>query len=102
MLSDQWGTVSNSYKRDLLNSSPLRDLLCQKPEPFGFPNGIMRKKRLQALKDKAGTDKIACKKYIQQKYFNYGDVDLIVPVYSFVGRLTRQKGVLLILDVVEE
>ena len=27
MLSDQWGTVSPSYKIDLLNESPLRDLL---------------------------------------------------------------------------
>lgn len=27
MLSDQWGTVSPSYKQDLLNESPLRDLL---------------------------------------------------------------------------
>ena len=40
MLSDQWGTVSPSYKEDLLNTSPLNDLLKQKPMPFAFPNGI--------------------------------------------------------------
>jgi len=30
MLSDQWGTVSPSYKQDLINQSPLNDLLKQK------------------------------------------------------------------------
>lgn len=31
MLSDQWATVSPSYKQDLLSTSPLGDLLKQKP-----------------------------------------------------------------------
>lgn len=102
MISDQWGTVSNSYKQDLLNSSPLSPLLREKPEPFGFPNGIFKVRRLKALQDKAGTDRKECKKYIQQKYFGYKDADFSVPVYSFVGRITQQKGVLMILDCVEE
>ena len=102
MISDQWGTVSNSYKQDLLNSSPLSPLLREKPEPFGFPNGIFKVRRLKALQDKAGTDRRECKKYIQQKYFGYKDPDFSVPIYSFVGRITQQKGVLMILDCVEE
>lgn len=40
MLSDQWATVSKSYREDLLNSSSLCQLLRQKPNPFAFPNGI--------------------------------------------------------------
>ena len=100
--SDQWGTVSNSYKEELLNNSPLAPLLYQKPHPFAYPNGIFKAKRIQALKEKAGEDRNACKRYIQQKYFGYQDADFSVPVYSFVGRLTEQKGVLLILDAVEE
>ena len=102
LLSDQWSTVSNSYKHDLQTTSPLASLLNQKPHPFAFPNGIFKEKRLKTLLEKAGGDRAQCKKYIQQKYFGYQDADFSVPVYSFVGRLTQQKGVLLILDAVEE
>ena len=102
LLSDQWSTVSNSYKHDLQTTSPLASILNQKPHPFAFPNGIFKEKRLKALLEKAGGDRNQCKKYIQQKYFGYKDADFSVPVYSFVGRLTQQKGVLLILDAVEE
>ena len=102
LLSDQWATVSNSYKQDLQRNSPLASLLNQKPQPFAYPNGIFKEKRLKTLLEKAGGDRKECKKYIQQKYFGYKDADYSVPIYSFVGRLTQQKGVLLILDSVEE
>ena len=46
--------------------------------------------------------RLECKRYIQKKYFGYGDVDPNVPIYSFVERFTQQKGVLMILDTVEE
>ena len=102
MMSDQWATVSNSYKKDLQSFSPLKHLLNQKPNPFSYPNGIFKEKRLKILKDKSGGDRKECKKYIQQKYFGYQEADYSVPIYAFVGRLTQQKGVLLILDAVEE
>ena len=102
LLSDQWATVSNSYKQDLQRNSPLASLLNQKPHPFAYPNGIFKEKRLKTLLEKAGGDRKECKRYIQQKYFGYKDADYSVPIYSFVGRLTQQKGVLLILDAVEE
>ena len=102
LLSDQWSTVSNSYKQDLQRNSPLAGILNQKPHPFAYPNGIFKEKRLKTLLEKAGGDRNECKKYIQQKYFGYQNADFSVPVYSFVGRLTQQKGVLLILDAVEE
>jgi glycosyltransferase involved in cell wall biosynthesis len=47
MMSDQWATVSKSYREDLLNSSSLAWLLRQKPEPFAFPNGIPIATRLK-------------------------------------------------------
>ena len=102
MMSDQWATVSNSYKEDLKRSSPLNYFLNQKPCPFSYPNGIFKEKRLKQLNEKCGLNRQECKKYIQQKYFGYGDADYSVPIFSFVGRITQQKGVLLILDVVEE
>jgi glycogen synthase len=35
------------------------------------------------------------------KYFNYKDLDDSVPLFAFVGRVTSQKGVHLILDTAE-
>jgi glycogen synthase len=35
------------------------------------------------------------------KYFNYSDLDNSVPILSFVGRITLQKGVILILECAE-
>lgn len=101
-LSDQWGTVSNSYKRDLMESSPLCGLLNNHSQPFGFPNGIFKENRMRALREKAGSNRDEAKKFLQTKYFGYGDVDLNVPIYSFVGRITQQKGVMLILNAVEQ
>jgi len=38
---------------------------------------------------------------LQQKYFQFVDLDDSVPMFSFVGRVTAQKGVHLILDIAE-
>ena len=100
-LSDQWATVSNSYKNDLLNVSPLKALLKEKSNPFSHPNGIDKGRRLKLLNE-CGMSREECKKYIQQKYFLYNDMDPTVPVFSFIGRITEQKGVSLILDAVDD
>jgi starch synthase len=101
MMSDQWGTVSPSYKKDLLDCSPLSHLLKSHQKPFAFPNGIFKAQRLKALTDKAGTDRKIVKEIIQKKYFGFQFADNTVPLFSFVGRITQQKGVLLILDAAE-
>ena len=101
-MCDQWGTISHSYKNDILKTSPLAPLLNRKSEPFSFPNGVFKERRLRTLLSKAGDDRSECKRYIQKKYFNYENPDLSVPLYSFVGRLTQQKGIILILDSIEE
>ena len=98
--SDQWATVSHSYKNDLKNNSPLKDLLNEKNSPFSFPNGILKEKRQKLLNEYPSREE--CKKYIQQKYFGYNDADYTVPIFTFIGRITEQKGVLLILQAVEE
>ena len=100
MISDQWATVSNSYKYDLKNTSPLKGLLNAKECPFSHPNGINKEKRFKMLNKYL--PKEDCKKYIQQKYFKYENPDYNIPIFSFIGRITEQKGVLLILDAVEE
>ena len=40
LASDQWATVSPSYKNELLGSSPLAYALREKPDAFAFNNGI--------------------------------------------------------------
>jgi|TARA_B110000285_G_scaffold235295_1_gene316145 hypothetical protein len=63
MLSDQWATVSKSYREDLLNSSPLAGLLRQKPDPFAFPNGIPIPERIRKL-DLVAPDHLSAKKML--------------------------------------
>jgi hypothetical protein len=46
MMCDNWGTVSNSYKNQLLSLSPLAGLLREKGGAFAFPNGVYKKHRL--------------------------------------------------------
>ena len=102
MMCDNWGTVSNSYKNQLLSTSPLKDLLREKAGAFATPNGVYKKHRLEELIKHAGLDRVAAKRYIQKKYFGYEDINPNVPIFSFVGRITEQKGVILILEIAEE
>lgn len=102
MMSDQWGTVSSTYKEDIKKNSPLSFFLNKKTEAFSHSNGILKEKRLKELKEKCPGGREEAKKYIQQTYFGYKEADYSVPIFSFVGRLCEQKGVLLILDSVEE
>ena len=97
--SDQWGTVSKTYKRHLQLNSPLAELLNQKPCPFAYPNGICVNERLKELK---GLDKNGCKRYIQQNYFEFEEPDYSIPVYSFIGEIVEDKGLMLILNSIEE
>jgi len=99
--SDQWSTVSKSYRDDLLNSSPLAPLLRLKQQPFAHPNGIPIADRVKKLNVVAPTH-LHAKRLIQKKYFNMVDLDDSIPLYAFVGRITTQKGVHLILDIAED
>jgi starch synthase len=99
LASDQWSTVSPSYRNELLSASPLRDLLKQKPQPFAFNNGIPKAERFARLPYEG--DHIRAKEFLQQKYFNYSALDNSVPLFAFVGRITEQKGVHLILEAAE-
>jgi len=101
LMSDQWGTVSPSYRKDLMETSPLASILNMHKKPFAFPNGIFKEQRLKALTTKVGSNKDEAKAKIQMKYFKYENGDLKVPLFSFVGRITQQKGVLLILEAAE-
>ncbi len=101
MSCDNWGTVSHSYKLDLMNSSPLSPLLKKHASPFSFPNGVRKQDRLNILATKTPGEHLASKAKLQQKYFGLAELNDAIPMFSFVGRITRQKGVHLILDAVD-
>mmetsp|Transcript_8886 Transcript_8886/g.6227 ORF Transcript_8886/g.6227 Transcript_8886/m.6227 type:complete len:121 (+) Transcript_8886:4485-4847(+) len=44
---------------------------------------------------------MTAKKMLQQKYFNFQELDDSRPLFAFVGRITEQKGVHLICDIAE-
>ena len=94
--SDQWATVSKSYRDELLKGSALKAILKEKTQPFAFPNGIPIKQRLERL---SGTHETA-KEVLQRKYLN-NNVNPSIPLFGFVGRITEQKGVQMILDAAE-
>lgn len=100
--SDQWGTVSLSYKQEIQESSSLKDILNSFKEPFAFPNGIPKMEKLKRFKAVCGHDHQKAKEIIQKKYFNYSVINDDVCLYGFVGRITKQKGILMVLDIVEK
>ena len=102
IMCDQWGTLSNNYKEELIEKSPLNKLLMKKDDPFSFPNGILKKIHFDNLIKECGNDRIECKKYIQKKYFGYDEINVNVPIFSFIGKFIKQKGILLLLDICED
>lgn len=55
--SDQWGTVSNTYKDEILETSPLKWILERYIKPFGTSNGVeIKEKRAKVVEiDKSGS-----------------------------------------------
>jgi len=84
---------------DLMQTSQLSYLLRRFPSPFAHSNGIRLTQRLQLLQTVSPNHGDA-KAQLQKKYF--GNIDLSIAVFSFVGRIVVQKGVHLILNAVSE
>ena len=98
--TDNWGTVSNVYQKDIVHSSALAPLLRRFPQPFSSPNGVsVFEKKIKYASLPTHTHNTA-KLYVQRKYF--GVENLNIPLLVFVGRITEQKGVHLICEVAEE
>ena len=93
---NQWGTVSRSYRDDLLRVSPLRYLLAHFEAPFAHLNGIRTAERLEVLRKGSAADHAEAKRRVQEKYF--GRSDPKTALFAFVGRVVLQKGVHLILE----
>lgn len=99
---DNWGTVSPSYLKELLAGHPLSDLLQIAKSPFGYPNGIRQGEREAALRERGAASHEEAKELLQKRYFGFQQGDPSIPLFAFVGRITSQKGVHLILNAVDE
>lgn len=116
--SDQWATVSVSYRDEILKESSLRSLLKSKfDRPFAYSNGLLvdvaRKAIADKLKESAKlvsveltrqtqlTYHVTAKELLQKIYFPTARPDASIPLFAFVGRITKQKGIHLICDVAE-
>lgn len=102
LCSDSWGTVSPSYMKELLSSHDLSPLLQIARRPFAFPNGIPKVERETLLLSNGPKDHVSAKAELQARYFNMETPDPSIPLFAFVGRVTAQKGVHLILNAVDE
>ena len=100
MTSDNWGTVSFTYRKELMEESPLAPLLRRHPFPFAHPNGIPVEARLAKLRATGYSDHWEAKKALQIKYFG-GESRPDTVLLAFIGRITFQKGIHLILDVAD-
>lgn len=102
MCSDSWGTVSPGYLGELLAGHPLSALLQLARAPFAYPNGIRQADREKLLKETGAENHVNAKGILQKRYFGFENGDPSIPLLAFVGRITSQKGVHLILNAVEE
>ena len=122
---DQWGTISKSYLKDILEKSSLNNVLKQFSRPFGFSNGIFVKNKIKKIKDiiksnlldenllqnenernKINIDilndefKKKAKEKIQQKYFGQ-KLNEGVLLLNYSNEISAEGGINLILDNAE-
>ena len=101
LASDNWGTVSVSYRKELMEGSPLSPVLRLHAHPFAHPNGIPLQTRLDRIRATGFGSHPDAKAALQRKYFG-GQPNENTVLVAFVGRITFQKGVHLILDIAEQ
>ncbi len=103
LCSDQWATVSKSYRQEILANNSLKPLLVNFPQPFAFPNGVDSKVKindLSKLEDHASEKIKLLKEFFKIKHDNPKSYDDYI-LFGFVGRICSQKGVMLILEACE-
>ena len=104
LCSDQWATVSKSYRQEILSSNSLKPLLLNFSNPFAFPNGVDSKVKIADLSklEDHNSEKIKLmKEFFKIKHDNPKAYDDYI-LFGFVGRICTQKGVMLILEACEE
>lgn len=111
LTADNWATVSKSYREEISVRDMQMELRLARA-PFAFSNGIPSRNRVESARKKwAEHEKLGkqgkpmcreeARKYVQATYFGMEHYDSSIPLFAFVGRISRQKGVLLILQSVD-
>lgn len=100
MSADQWGTISKTYRSNLLESSPYNYLLVNFPNPFACSTGINIENRKELIKGMGNQHDT--KRYVQQQYFKLDDIDNNLCLFAFVGNFTAESGISMIADCFEE
>jgi glycogen synthase len=95
---DRWATVGTSYAARLERSSRLAPLLRVKGPPLVAPAAIPVGAHLRRLRALAPSSPPAAKAALQLRCFGPTGVLADCPLFAYVGRITRQKGVHLLLD----
>ena len=106
LCSDQWGTVSKTYRADILRLSPLADLLRRFSRPFGYSNGVDKFGLRRGVERLFGgcdfETHLRAKAAIQQTYFGLAGLDDSFLLLSTIGRVVDQKQVHLLLEAVPD
>ena len=101
LASDQWATVSKSYRKEITEGSSLKELLHDHYKPFAFPNGVRSKvikQKLSGLESRFSERQKIVKKFFGKEITEEND-DYII--FGFVGRICEQKGIHLICESVK-
>ena len=59
-------------------------------------NGISKSMRFQRILQACENDHLKAKEALQKKYFKFPKLDNSYAIFSFIGRITQQKGVIFI------
>jgi starch synthase len=103
LCSDQWATVSKSYRQEILETSNLKSLLWRFSNPFAFPNGVdskVKARELAKLQDHCTEKAELLREFLKIKIDSSKACDEYI-LFGFVGRICAQKGVMLILEACE-
>lgn len=98
LCSSAWGTVSASYRDDLLASSAYAPLLRQFGTGIACASGIPLERRRMELAVHGGHE--SAKASLQRACFGEEGVRPDIPLLVFLGRVSYQKGIHLLLDCV--
>jgi len=98
LCSCAWATVSTSYRDELLASSSYAPLLRAAGGAIACASGLPLGRRRAELA--AHGDHAAAKATLQRRCFGESGVRSSVPLFLFLGRISYQKGIHLLLDCV--
>lgn len=97
LCADRWATVGRSYAARLCATGRLAALLCARGPPLVAPASVPVRAHVAQIA-RLGLTRAQAKAEVQLRFFGQRGVLPRRPLLAFVGRVTRQKAVHLLLD----